>query len=397
MRKILLLLLLALAATGCRRDLFGNHFRAGGGRPPKRPPAPVALPEGAAVWATAVAFHDTTDWRAGASGGAGLLLFKNGIKVDSLSGNFLKPEQHRFREGALWTNDTDGFRSYIRRDGELFCSYEGEEAMAGFLLENGRVHTLGQRPGGGFTYRIDGKAVYTSAQGLVLGSGSDEDWEGGALCLDGSGVYYTWGILQQSAADPVWEYRLMRGNDIWKVITPPSGGLLFDLRVWGGTCYRVERRYDRNCLLEDEEIRVLRARGNQDELKLVPSFDAGIAVIGNTLMGSARMGWLEQADGNYFQYLHHGGGALRLWVRDGTITSALMDPQGCLSGVRAGATEISFPSGTFRLQHKRCAAFFDRTLALALTATSGNDHLFWVGGEETPVSFNGYFTGIYIE
>ena len=397
LRNTLLILLSALAATACDRPLFDTAFRPRSGRPPKKAPTPEVLPEWLSVWATAVAFHDTTDWREGSAGGAGLLLFKNGVRVDSLPGTgCLKPEQHRFRDGHLWTNSTDGFRTYLQKDGEPYLSYEGEEGLVGFLLQNGHVHSLGQKPGGGFSYRLDGRVIYSSEKGLLLGSGADEDWEGGALCYDGGGFYYTYGIAQQSADAPVWEYRLMRGNDIRKVITPPSDGQLFDMRVNGGNCYRLERRYDRYCLITGEDVRVLSARGSQDKLKLVP-LEGGIAVIGNSLWGPARMGWLEKADGDYYQYLHHGGGRLRLWLREGALTMVLMDTQDCLSGVQSGSWSGSFPAGAYRLQQSRCALFRDGILALALTAADGNEHLLWVGGQETPVTFNGYFTGIYIE
>lgn len=391
------ILLLALAAAACHRPLFDSTFRGGRGRPPKKAPVPEALPEGVAVWATAIAFHDTTDWRAGSTGGVGILLFKNGERVDSLPGRAaLKPEQHHFREGHLWTHTTDGYRSCLQRDGEPYLDYEGEERLVGFLLLNGQVHSLGQKPGGGFSYRINGSPAYTSDQGLVLGSGADEDWEGGAFCYDGGGVYYTVGLAQQSAETPVWEYRLMRGSDIWKVIAPPAGGQLFDVRVSGGEAYRLERRYERYCLIKGEEISVLSARGNQDELKLVPA-EGGIAAVGNSLLGPARMGWLEKASGGYYQFLHYGGGRLRLWLWEGALSMVLMDPQDCLCGVQAGSWSVSFPDGAYRLQFPRCAAFYDGILALALTATEGNGHLLWVNGEEKQATFNGYYTGIYIE
>lgn len=397
LRKTILFLVLVLGAIACQRPLFDTTFRGKNGRPPQKAPVPEALPEGLSVWATAIAFHDTTDWRAGSLGGAGLLLFKNGVRVDSLPAlNVIQPEQHRFRIGHLWTNATDGFRTFVQRDGEPCLTYNGEERLVGFLVQDGHLHSLGQKPGGGFSYRIDGEIVYTTDKGLVLGSGADEDWPGGAISQDGGSVYYTYGIAQQSADTPVWEYRLMRGNDIWKVITPPADGQLFDVRVSGGNCYRLERRYDRNCLITGEDVRVLSARGNQDELKLVPCGD-GIAAIGNSLMGPARMGWLEQADGSYYQYLHLGGGRLRLWLWNGALTKLLMDPQDCLSGVQSGSWSEDFPAGAYRLQHPRCAAFRDGILSLALTATDGCEHLFWAGGQETPVHFNGYFTGIYIE
>lgn len=397
MRKTLLVLLVVSLATACQHDLFSTHFRSGGGRPPKRPPSPELLPEGMAVWATAVSFHDTTDWRAGETGGAGLLLFKNGVRVDSLPAkDCLQPAQHRFREGYLWTNATDGTHTFIRRDGEPWLSYEGEETLSGFLIQNGRIHTLGQRPGGGFCYRIDGKAVYASARGLVLGSADDPDWEGGALTSDGGIVCYTVGLAQQSADTPVWEYRLMRGNDIWKVITPPADAQLFDVRVCGGVCYRLELRYDRYCLIGDEEVRVLQGRGEQGDLKLIPT-DEGIAATGNSLLGPARMGWVEEADGRYQQYLYLGGGKLRLSFRGGVLTILLFTPEETLSGVRIGSQLISFPEGVYRLKYGRCALPCNGTLALALTAANGDRHCLWVAGTGQEVRFNGYFTGIYIE
>lgn len=397
MRKTLPVLLVVLLCAACHHDLFSTHFRPGGGRPPKRPPSPVLLPEGMAVWATAVSFHDTTDWRAGETGGAGILLFKNGVRVDSLPAeDCFQPGQHRFREGHLWTSATDGEKTFIRRDGVSWLSFEGEESLSGFLIQSGRIHTLGQRPGGGFCYRIDGKAVYSSAQGLVLGSGDDPDWEGGALTSDEGVVCYTVGLAQQSADTPVWEYRLMRGNDIWKVITPPAGARLFDVRVCGGVCYRLELRYDRYCLIAGEEVRVLQARGEQGELKLVPA-GSGIAATGNSLLGPARMGWVEEADGRYQQYLHLGGGKLRLLLEGDVLTALLFNPEGCLSEVRIGSRSESFTEGKYRLQNDRCALFRDGVLSLALTAVEGDRHCLWMGGGEQDLHFNGYFTGIYYE
>ena len=51
---------------------------------------------------------------------------------------------------------------------------------------------------------------------------------------------------------------------------------------------------------------------------------------------------------------------------------------------------------SYRLYTQRCEARREGIFARALTNTSTGEHLLVVDEEQTPVRFNGYFTGIYI-
>jgi hypothetical protein len=48
----------------------------------------------------------------------------------------------------------------------------------GFLIKDGKTHTLGQRPGnGGICYRIDGGEVFSAPAGRIVGSASSPHWK----------------------------------------------------------------------------------------------------------------------------------------------------------------------------------------------------------------------------
>ena len=115
------------------------------------------------------------------------------------------PERHRARQGHLWTDRIDGKETVIFRDGEELFRFPGEELLRGFLIKDGKVHTLGQRPGnGGICYRIDGREVFSAPAGRIVGSASSPHWDAGAFSADSSGIYYAYGIPFVHSGNTSW-------------------------------------------------------------------------------------------------------------------------------------------------------------------------------------------------
>lgn len=398
MRKIVRFLLL-LAAFSCQRPLFDIPAREGavGERvPPALPPDTTRYYR--SVYATAVAFPDSVDWRKGHTQGARLILFKNQTAVGGVPlGDRPDPERHRFQDGHLWTDTTDGDQTTVSCDGNPLFTYPGQELLLGFLVADGRVHTLGQHPGGGFCYRIDGQEVFSSPQGSVLGGKTDSYWPGGALSRDSTGVYYAYSLPVKNEDDNIWEYRVMKGNQVKKMIPALVGSQLYDLRVHNGTVYRLEYRYGRICLLKDETLTPLTLPEGAHGLRLVPS-DGHIRVHGFHEDGNEAYCWIRDADSVYFQHHARFRSIFGVYSQGGETACVTMDVDDCVIQVQRDSMTVGFPFETYRLHTPRCVHFVPGTIALALTGDlADEDNILLVNDRKTKMPFNGYFTGIYIQ
>ena len=252
MKKLLALGLLLGAVISCRDPLFDSlprymreHGRtlpsSGGGTAPKdtaqnpSPQEPPAPPE-PSVYVTAFHYIDTENWETDSLGAAELLFFKDDELLLRLPVETPPdPERHRIWDGRLWTDATDGFLTRVFRDGEEMFRYDGQEQLRGFLIKDGEVHTLGQRPGReGLCYRINGREVFSSTTGTVLGSPSDPEWESGALTPDGDWVYYTY------KADG--NYYVMQDSKYHKVVFERDADAFYDFRVKEGEVLQAYRK-----------------------------------------------------------------------------------------------------------------------------------------------------------
>lgn len=184
------------------------------------------------------------------------------------------PERHRARQGHLWTDRIDGKETVICRDGEEVLRFPGEELLRGFLIKDGKVHTLGQRPGNaGICYRIDGREVFSAPAGRIVGSASSPHWDAGAFSADSSGIYYAYGIPFVHSGNTSWEYRVMKGPDTYLTIPDDVSGVVLDLRVYKGKVYRAEQRSRALRLLSGDEVlwtRPLDQGESLSEVALVP-------------------------------------------------------------------------------------------------------------------------------
>ena len=399
MRKTVPLLLLWAAILSCKQPLFDTPPREGGagaGRTPIQP-APDSSRKERSVYATALVFPDTVNWRQGGNYGAKVVLFKDGAALGSVpAGSRPSFDTHHYQDGHLWVSATDGTQTTLSCDGTPFFTFPGDEVLQGFLVADGSVHTLGQSPGGGLCYRVDGAEVYSSRSGTVLGWAGDPDWLGGALCQDGSGVYFTFGILQASADTDIWEYRVMKGAEVRKELKLPSGASLYDVRVYGGKIYRLERRYGKHCLMVDDMLTPLPIEGENHNMKLV-QVNGHILVKGYDYGVDESVCWIQGADSTRYECAVPDFPVETLLIDGDETAAVVLEHENCVLWLIRGERRIRFPLETYRLQSLRCAAFSKGVFAAALTSDSENEHLLVVDEKQDAVSFNGYFTGIYIE
>ena len=395
MRNWILLLLLLLCVPACRRALFEPVRREGTGSIRDREPELPAAENHPSLYATALVFPDTASWRAGSCAGARLRLWKNGVAVRDIPlGDNPDPGRHLFQDGHLWNSVTDGRTTTLSCDGTPFATFPGEESLHGFLVHKGKVHTLGQHPGGGVTYRVNGKAVFHHPEGLVVGWAADPHWKGGALYTDGGDVYYAFGFINGNFSGYDWDYSVMRDSTVCATCTSYAGSKLYDLRMRDGHAYRLARIYGRESVFEDNRYSVLGATGTQREVQFLEA-DGILMAKGCSEKG----GWLENPFlGVYYPYEVSAGESVgNLFLDGGVLGVVVFGADESVVRLVQGDQETALPPGTYRLALPRCAGFREGIFGLALSAIEGNGHLLVNNGRSLKLSFNGYFTGVYIE
>lgn len=396
-----LLLLLLSATFACKQPLFDKLERDApvADRTPQPPLARDTTQAGIKVHATAIVFPDSVDWRAGDTRAAKLVLFQNENALGSLPiEGYPDPDKHRFQDGHLWTFSGDGSRTTISCDGSPLFTYAGEETLVGFLVADGKVHTLGQRAGGGFSYRADGQEVFSSAVGTVLGTSARPEREGGTLTLDGSDICYAYALPVQGADDEsLWEYRVMRGAEMLKSIPALSGVQLYDLCVHKGEVYRLEYRYGHVCLLRGESLTPLDIPAESHSLRLTV-IDGEVLVKGCHYDGWDGYYWIRDTEQVRYQYYARWRYLYNLFADDGEMAAIVLDLDNCVVKVVRGEMEVDLDFETHRLHTPRCVAYKNGTIALALTGdVDYNENILLINDRKVPVPFNGYFTGIYIQ
>lgn len=365
---------------------------------PEEPPVPEYIPS---VYATALHFRDSVNWRTDSLGLADILFFKDGVCLLQVPVKTPPdPERHRIREGHLWTDETDGHQTVISCDGKEQFRFDGEEHLQGFLIKDGEVHTLGQRPGrDGFCYRINGKSVFDSPRGSVLGSPSDPDWPDGALSLDGNDIYYCYSLPITLSSRTDREYHVMRGGEAYTTIPAGTSDALYGLRVHKGEVVRAEKRGSSICRVTNQQERALNLYlPALASCQLAPVGDS-VTVKGATrTSGTSCLNWYFNPAQNVIQPVATGQSERSLLVfREGHWAFADMSPDGRLLGWLSDLSLPELPDGDFTLAASPGLFVCKGHGALALTNRSGNTHTVLSDLSVTSYTFNGYFTSVRIE
>ncbi len=405
MCKLIRWVLFSLAVLSCQPPLFdslprsGSPYDSGTGRSyTDIPDAPEPAVPQVSLYATAVCFPDTVDWRTGESGESMLFLLKNGDEVlrVPMSG---RPESYRHRiiHGALWTDHYENGQMVVSCNGEERFRFPGEEVFNGFWVVNDQIYTLGQRPGGrGLSFRVNGQERFSSESGMLLNGPDETEWDGGAFCFDTSGIYYTYGVPVLKEEQVNWEYRIMKEGQVEKVVPASADCQVYDIRVWNGTIYRFEKRGDNTCLVKGETYLTLPFRPDEipHNCKLVPGNDR-ILVKGYSYTPTFTY-WLRDQGGTVLSI----GSAyvLRTLVMDGDDYGYVSEyDDGSTLGVFINREVVLLANGRFTLTSSRCVQFRKQTFGAALTATQGKRQMLIHNCDTIALRFNGYFTSIQID
>ena len=411
MCKLIRLFLLSLAVVSCQKPLFSNLPRSLSRdeerQPRKDSTVTPALPEEEALpdlYASAFVFPDGVDWQDESPEEGEIVLFKNGkplVRVP-FSGP-PEPDRHRISDGRLWTDSCDGQEVIVSRDGMERFRFAGDELFRGFLVVNGIVYTLGQRQGNeGLCFRVNGEERFSAPTGTILGGPDDSEWEGGAFSRDTAGVCYTYGIPFRKGDRLQWEYRVMREDEICKIIPAGSVDAIFDIRVHDGIVYRSELRTsirDSYCLVKDETYYTVEMASSEvpHYCKLVP-VDGSLLLKGySTGISSSKKYTFWLRDPAEIRHIAIDNQPIRDMASDGKHTAYLVEsPEGLVRSAYLDAEQITFTSDRYRLPYARCLQMKKGCLGLALSSPDGQEHLLVRNKEAVKLQFNGCFTSVQI-
>jgi hypothetical protein len=311
------------------------------------------------------------------------------------------PERHRARQGHLWTDRIEGKETVLCRDGEEVLRFPGEELLRGFLIKDGKVHTLGQRPGNaGICYRVDGKEVFSAPAGRVIGNATSREWDEGAFSADSAGIFYAYGIPFVHSGNTSWEYRVMKGPDTYLTIPDDVSGVVLDLRVYKGRVYRAEQRSRALRLLSGDEVlwtRPLDQGESLSEVALVPHAGEmclrGVSTYSRYNYSEAWF-WEKGKLDRYTETLRFA--TPHLFKKEGQKVF-WTESSGRI--IRLGVNNRILPLdyAKFAFRHPLCLNVCDSTYLAVLTDTTSTSHLLLTDTLSTPLRFNGVPTSIRFE
>ena len=399
MRKLIGTLGLALLAAACIRDpLFPGTPRSshepGAGRRTDSTGTDTRPPE-EHVWLTAVRFPDGFAWdldTCAVDGEVWIDLYRDGEMVRSQpAGASVHPDMHRYTGGHLYTDWSTDTETVLSRDGAELFRFEGREAIRGFLVREDGIHTLGQdRDGNGFTYRIDGRTLYRSETGAVLGGPDAPGAAGGALTEFGEDVFYVCCLPSERGK----EYHVMRNAERYQSF--PTSEWTLDVLFSGGKVSRVLSK-PRSLVLEvDGKETRLPLNGREVCLwsRLAAWEEDVVALVCAQAAGAKRF-FLQTAGGKSFTPFS--GETVSDVLSDGERMGwTVTDGRGDLLRVRWSDGGVTEGTGGF-LVSGRCALLRGGRLFLALTGRDGAPNRLQEDGVHTDIPFNGYFTSVTVE
>ena len=391
MRNTIGIIGLAFLAAACTRDpLFPGTPRSSHEPGAGRRDSLVTDPSpGEHVYLTAVRFPDGFAWQedtCAVDGEVRIDLYRDGELLRSFpAGASVHPDMHRYAGGHLYMDWSTDAETVVSRDGAELFRFEGREAVRGFLVREDGVHTLGQdRDGDGFTYRVDGRVVYRSETGAILG-GPD------ALTEYGEDVYYTCCLPSERGK----EYHVMRNAERFRSF-PASDGTR-DILFAGGKVSRLWSKSRSGLVLEVDGKATGLGIGLGEAFlwsRLAP-WEDDVAVLVCTRSGGVKRYYLKTASGKTFT-MFSGETVSDVLVDGKRLGWTVTDAQGGLLRVRWSDGGVTEGTGGF-LFSGRCALVRDGRLFLALTGRDGAPNRFQEDGVHTDIPFNGYFTSVTVE
>lgn len=227
--------------TGFTKSRLETGPPAGGNRGSTGVPA---SPKDSSLMVTAVVFPEGYCWQRDSSGEKAecrIVLFCNGsVIVDIPAGAghpaSSDPDMHRCIDGKLYTDFSTADRTAVYENGNLLFSYEGREMICGFLVRDGDIYTLGQnRSGEGFSFRKNGKAIYSSMTGRVFGTSGNPSGKTGALYEDAGDIVFCFSSTVVSQGSATTSYHIVREGVPETLTFPDAVKKVYDIRQIEGS------------------------------------------------------------------------------------------------------------------------------------------------------------------
>ncbi|MGM9741549.1 MAG: hypothetical protein ACI3ZC_00630 [Candidatus Cryptobacteroides sp.] len=215
----------------------------------RRPdPPPGSQGQDTVVYVTAVSYPEGYEWQKDSSGTDApcvIQLYANGVKtveVPAGSGCNASPDadMHRCLGGHLYTDFSTPDETIISCDGKELFRYSGREMICGFIVGADGVYTLGQnRSGNGSSFRRNGKIIFSSSSGQVMGGILNSCSPTGALYEDcGRKVF-----CYRNSVDPQYgsysSYHVVRDGTSEQIIMDGNITKVHDIRQLEGVLHIV--------------------------------------------------------------------------------------------------------------------------------------------------------------
>jgi hypothetical protein len=393
---------LALLAAACNRAPLipgtprSSHEPVTGRHREQADSSTLDIPPGEHVYLTAVRYPDGFDWELDSctvDGPVWIDLYVDGKRFRSYpAGVSVHPDMHRFTGGHLYADYSTDSETVLLRDGTELFRFPGREALRGFLVLEDGIHTLGQdRDGSGFTHRVDGREVFRSESGTVLGALDESGRPGGALTQVGEDVYYACRLPSERGM----EYRIMQDATVFRSVQESDGVRAFGF-VGGKVC-RVQSDRRKLFLHVDEKESVLGLQGGEALLWCrMLDWKGSVLVLLCVTGANGRRYFLQDADGTVF-HPAVGEAVSDILADENRMGWIVTGPDGNLLRFRwSDGGSLSMDPGGY-LASGRCAFLRDGHLFLALTGRGGAPNRFRKDAESTEIPFNGYFTSVTVE
>lgn len=198
------------------RGVRGNGTESGKGTIPKPNTADTVL------YSAGIEFPIDYDWQKDTAYGsvnAKIVVFaaqKRVLEIDAGPGRAISPDPSRnhIYRGHLYSDSQSGGETIISKDGKELFRYPGNEKIEGIIAQGDSVFTLGANTtGGGFSYRKNGKTLFESLSGTIVGDMDNSFEESGALYEDDGIKYFSYHTDEN-------------GEDEWLVVKEGVPGVL---------------------------------------------------------------------------------------------------------------------------------------------------------------------------
>lgn len=354
------------------------------------------------LYVSGISYPEGYDWRRDSAFGkvaCNIFLMRDGEMVCSVPAGEAEcavadPDRHHIMGGHLYTEYSVNGQTVIQRDGKEILRYKGSETLKGMFIQDGKLLTLGQnRYAQGFSLRSQGKPLFTSEDGEIIGNYSDQAYAGsGALYEDEGRACFSY--FTEEKGKRSWHY-VEDGKD--SALEYEGLSMVYDMRSFMGDRFAIVG-------LSGGKAPVLLSRGLPSDLsgslQSGPANDYRLGIFEDRIFVVGKYG-----TGN------KGGVYTGFWDEDGLITKTESDCKSfryslghldylsVSSGKVKSATcgGVTTPvTGDWCIMTPQCLCWTENGPVLALSSTAGNtaSPALWEGGTVTEIGINGFLTGI---